>query len=226
LKWQEFKVSRKAAKTIMLTTKCSSGCMHCPFSNPDLEKLFLAPTVIQKIMSQSLETLIVLSGGEPFEHPEISQILINLSKQTTPFRIATGGFVDLGPWISKLKLLSRPSGVLQGISVGTDVLSSRVNHSNWIPVWKNNIRFFFEFQIPYSLTFSVGTDLDFTRLNLWKWADLFDGKPEFIYLRYSNKNALQEWVQKIQDTFESVPIIQDELTENMLHSFRVGLSSH
>jgi len=64
----------------MLTTKCSSGCMHCPFSNPGLEKLFLAPATVQKIMSQSSEGLTILSGGEPFEHPEISEILKNLGE--------------------------------------------------------------------------------------------------------------------------------------------------
>jgi len=162
-------------------------------------------------MSQHPERLAVLSGGEPFEHPEISEILKNLSKQTIPFRIATGGFVDLTPWINKLKFLSRPTGTLQGISMGTDVLSSRVNHSKWAPIWKNNIRLFFESQIPYSLTFSIGPDLDFTRLNLWKWTDLFDGKPEFIYLRYSKKELLQEWLHKIQSNFEAIPIIQDDI---------------
>jgi len=157
------------ANTIMLTTKCSSGCTHCPFSNPDLEKLFLAPTMVQKIMSQSSDRLTVLSGGEPFEHPQISEILTNLSKQTTPFRIAIGGFVDLNPWINKLKHLNLLGSFL-GISMRTDVLSSRVNHSDWVPIWKNNIQLFFEFQIPYSLTFSKGAwlhlPLCFQKLNL------------------------------------------------------------
>lgn len=202
-------MSRNVANTIMLTTKCSSGCMHCPFSNPDLEKLFLTPTIVQRIMRQSPERLTVLSGGEPFEHPEISEILKKIGTESIPFRIATGGFVDLSPWINMLKFLSRPPGALQGISMGTDVLSSRINHSNWVPIWKNNIRLFFESQIPYSLTISIGSDLDFTRLNLWNWTGLFEGKPEFIYLRYDNNDLLHEWIKKIQNNFKAIPIIQD-----------------
>lgn len=119
--------------------------------------------------------------------------------------------MDLAPWINKLKLLSRPTGTLQGISMGTDVLSSRVNHSKWVPIWKNNIRLLFESQIPYSLTFSIGTDLELTQLDLWKWRDLFDSKPEFIYLRYSENDLLQGWIQKIQSSFEAIPIIQDNI---------------
>jgi organic radical activating enzyme len=76
------------ANTIMLTTKCSSGCRHCPFSDPNLEKLFLTRSAIQNIVNQLPDKLAVLSGGEPFEYPEISEILTDLSQQTTPFRIA------------------------------------------------------------------------------------------------------------------------------------------
>ncbi len=201
---------RKIANTIMLTTKCSSGCRHCPFSNPNLEKLFLTRSAVQKIASQLPSVLTVLSGGEPFEHPEISDILRDLSKQTTPFRIATGGFVDLTPWINQLKLIASPRRPLKGISMGTDVLSSRVNHPNWVPIWKNNIRLLVEFQIPYSLTFSIGTDLVFIHLNLWKWADLLDNKPEFIFLRYSHPSLIQKWIKKINNHFKGVLIIQDE----------------
>lgn len=195
--------------TVMLTTKCSSGCTHCPFSNPALEKLFLAPANVQKIISQFTGRLTVISGGEPFEHPGISVILKNLSELKVPLRIATGGFLDLTPWMYQLKTL-RLNGPLQGISMGTDVLSSRVNHSKWVPIWKNNICLLFEAQIPYSLTFSIETDLELTRLDLWKWQNLFDSKPEFIYLRYSQEDLLQEWIRKIQNSFKAVPIIQDK----------------
>lgn len=201
----------ETANTIMLTTKCSGGCSHCPFSNPDLEKLFLAPNIIETIINQSPGRLAILSGGEPFEHPMISDILTNLGKQTLPFRIATGGFIDLNPWIATLKHLSRIKGGLQGISLGTDVLSTRVTHSNWVPIWKNNIQLFFEFQIPYSLTFSIENDFDVTRLNLWDWADQFNGKPDFIYIRYSNDILLQKWMGPVIDSFKGIPIIYDNI---------------
>ncbi len=209
-------MSGELASTVLVTTKCSGGCQHCPFSNPDLEKLFLAPKLIKTIMTQTASRLTVLSGGEPFEHPQISEILTDLGKQTNSFRIATGGFVDLAPWVDKLKFLSRPAGPLRGISIGTDVLSSRVDHSKWIPIWKSNIRLFFESQIPYSLTFTTGSDLDFSRLDLWKWTGLFEGKPEFIYLRHAQDDLLDEWVRKLKDTFGDILIIHDEIESKKL----------
>ena len=47
---------------------------------------------------------------------------------------------------------------------------------------------------------SSGKDLDFCRLNLWKWGDFFKGLPEFIYIRV-DKTSVEEWIQKLQDTF-------------------------
>lgn len=194
----------------MLTTKCSAGCSHCPFSDPELDKLFLNRKTIKKILARSNNKLTIFSGGEPFEHPEISKILLDLRKQKIPFRIATGGFVDLAPWLENLKLLVHPFGTLQGISMGTDVLSSRVKHSNWAHTWKNNIHLLYSNNIPYSLTFTAGNDLDFSRLNLWRWPALFKSKPEFIYLR-ANSIFMKEWNKKIQKTFKYIPIIEDDL---------------
>ena len=36
--------------------------------------------------------------------------------------------------------------------MGTDVISSRVDHSHWVTTWKNNIQQLCQFQIPFSLT--------------------------------------------------------------------------
>lgn len=206
------KLYKVEATTIMLTTKCSAKCKHCPFSNPKLEHLFLDSEKVQNIVSQSVGKLTILSGGEPFEHAEISKILTGLSFQTNPFRIATGGFVDLTPWIEVLKVLSNSHGCLEGISMGTDVLSSRVDHSQWVPMWENNIRLFFQFKVPYSLTFTLDTDVDFFRFDLWKWSNFFQDTPKFIYLRYQQEALLNEWVKKIKGTFGNIPIIQDDLS--------------
>lgn len=96
--------------------------------------------------------------------------------------------------------------------MGTDVLSLRVSHSKWVPVWKNNIRLLSKFQIPFSLTLTIGEEFDFTRLNLWKWAEIFEEMPEFIYLRYTEKHLIDEWICKIHDTFGAIPIIHDHIS--------------
>lgn len=199
------------ANTILLTTSCSGGCAHCPFSNPNMEKLFLSPKQIQQIINRSNINLTVLSGGEPFEHPDISEILIFLSEKLTPFRIATGGFVNLSPWIDQLKYLYHRKGSFKGMSMGTDVLSRRVHHSRWIPNWKRNIQLLSESGIPYSLTLTLGYDLEFIHLNLLEWSNKFESKPEFIYLRYEEEILLQQWLQKIRITFLDSPIIQEQL---------------
>ncbi len=77
----------------------------------------------------------VLSGGEPFEHPEILKILTSLPEVTTPFRIATGGFVKFDLWIEQLQILSKQNTAFKGISMGTDVLSNRINQeivNSWV----------------------------------------------------------------------------------------------
>ncbi len=40
------------ANTILITTKCSAGCQHCPFSRSDIETLFLKPSTIEKIIRE------------------------------------------------------------------------------------------------------------------------------------------------------------------------------
>ncbi len=85
------------ANLVLVTTMCSGGCQYCPFSRDGLEKSFLSPKIIEKIMSGGTNKLTILSGGEPFEHPEISKILTSLGKQTQVFRVATGGFINLVP---------------------------------------------------------------------------------------------------------------------------------
>lgn len=203
-------MSKEVANTVMLTTKCSGACKHCPFSKLDLEKLFLSRQKLQEMMSQASSRLTILSGGEPFEHREISEILADMGKQTHPFRIATGGFVDLSLWIDELVSLSVPRGPLEGISIGTDVISSRVDHSRWVPIWVDNIQLLSRSRVPYSLTLTIGNDLNFTWLNLWSWKEFFDSKPEFIYLRYSRGSILGEWMEKLKNTFGETPILQDE----------------
>lgn len=195
-------------ETIMLSTICSGGCRHCPFSNLSLEQLNLEVNVIDKIITESLGNLIVLSGGEPFQHPQIKEILELLpSYQNKYFRIATGGFVCLFPWLHKLKYLCH-NGSLLGISIGTDVISSRVAHDEWLPIWQANIKYVAEMEIPYSLTFTLNEDLKFFKINFESWDRNFK-KPEFLYLRYPKNFNLNPWLNDLQRYFSNIPMLQD-----------------
>lgn len=204
------KVTNEIADTILISTKCTAGCSHCPFSNSAIEHLFLSQKKINHILNASSNSLSVLSGGEPFEHPEIGVILLELYNQPKPFRIATGGFIDLKPWLKILTKLCRQDGPLLGISMGTDVLSSRVRHSNWVSVWKENINMFLEFQIPFSLTFTIDDSLNFSWFNIWEWTSHFESKPQFIYIRYTDNTLLDTWVEKIRQVFGLIDLIEDK----------------
>ncbi len=197
-----------SANTIMTTTQCSGGCTHCPFSNPLLDKLFLPTESIVSLVNQS-EKLAILSGGEPFEHPEILKILIELSTTIIPFRIATGGFIELDKWIDKLKELSQSNIAFKGISMGTDVLSNRVLHSNWVPVWQHNINSLIDAKIPFSLTLTIDSEFELNRFNLFSWTEIFKDMPEFIYLRYRGDEDI--WIKRIKDGFENAPILLDKI---------------
>ncbi|MGA8164279.1 MAG: radical SAM protein [Waddliaceae bacterium] len=199
--------------TVMITTQCSAGCQHCPYSNPQLKKLFLNVKTVKQLVDENSKgkTLTVLSGGELFEHPKIKEILEELINSTGPFRIASGGFVDLSPWINQLRTLSDTKRSLQGISMGTDILSSRVNHSNWVPTWVNNIQLLSQSQISYSLTLSLPNDLVFSHFDIWRWMDYFDSKPAFIYILHHAEEHINELTKKIKSTFCKVPIIYDTL---------------
>lgn len=205
-------MSNAVAKTVMMTTKCSGGCSHCPFSNSSLEKLFLPTERIIKILNQTTEKLAILSGGEPFEHPDISEILTHLSEIKTPFRIATGGFVDLDPWVNELIYLSNHNNAFKGISLGTDVLSNRINHSDWVPIWERNVHLLIQAQVSFSLTLTISPDFQLDQFDLFSWTETFKGMPEFIYLRHLNDEYHDIWIEKIHATFEKTPIIRDDIS--------------
>ncbi|MGK5594769.1 MAG: radical SAM protein [Parachlamydiaceae bacterium] len=85
---------------ISLTTMCTAGCSHCPYSNPELPKLFLDTSSIKHIANTTSSSLIILTGGEPLLHPAITSILVDLSHDYNPFRLTTGGFIDFSPWVA------------------------------------------------------------------------------------------------------------------------------
>lgn len=141
------------------------------------------------------------------QHPQISAILEAFTIKKNPFRIATGGFIDLTPWIGLLERLNR-EGSLNGISMGTDVLTRRVDSPKWVPIWKNNIELLSQHNIPYSLTLTIEPALIFDHLDVWNWTNMFTHFPEFIYLIQVNKNDFTEWVEHSKNVFK-IDLLRD-----------------
>ena len=148
------------AQTILATTQCSSGCPHCPFSNPLLPKLHLGREKLRARMENSSAPLIVISGGEVFEHPEVTLFLGDLTTtQSPPFRIATGGGVPLHPWIDPLEKLRFRNSHFEGISLGTDLLLLEMGRPELRKIWEANLKFLASSSLPYSLTWTLSSEM-------------------------------------------------------------------
>ena len=143
---------------------CRAQCHHCHYQS-DGNPLPLK-TVISAL--SSIQTsLVVLTGGEPLEHPEFREIA-NHANTIVPglFRIASGGHVPIAPFLPQLVRSRR----FCGFSLGTDILMShRRCNDAFLPVWLSNSRLLEDWGIPYSLNFTLPTeDLSEVLLHLFQ----------------------------------------------------------
>lgn len=207
------------ALPIMLTTKCSAKCTHCPFSNPNLKELHLPTEMALKAIDNSNHELFVLSGGEPFEYPDLTKLLLCLRGRKKLFRIATGGFIDLTPWIKTIKETLECTG----ISIGTDVFFERSLFFSR-DSWQKNVDLLNEHCIPYSITLTIlnGQNLSsFQEIKAMK-----NLNPEFYYIRLPNENA-KKYKTQISESlglrsdcyFEEIHCLPVKITPRIASSF-------
>ncbi len=190
------------AKTIMVTTKCSAGCVHCPFSSSEMKNLSLSVERIIFLMESSQEELVILSGGEFFEYGQLTHLFEKLKmKSIKKFRIATGNYIPLNSYIQELRNLQN----LDGISIGTDTF--RDNPDQWI----NNLRLLQTKHIPYSLTFTLIKKYPFFLDFFLAVLAHYTLKPQFIYLRVDEDSliAKKDEIQKLKTYFNATPFIED-----------------
>lgn len=201
----------QVAKTLLLTTQCNAGCQHCPFSSLKMEPRWLSLKSALRIIEKAEEKLIVISGGEPLEHPEIADILKQELHDQKKFRVATGGYIDISPYISVLK----KNKSFHGISMGTDVISNRCNNRTHYEIWQKNIINLNSTQTAYSLTFTIAEDLEPLE-SLLKKMNLIDLRPSFIYVRAKKANFNQENREILGRQFGTTPLFFDELMSEEL----------
>jgi organic radical activating enzyme len=198
-------------ETLMITSRCSAGCLPCAFGNGTVEHRFLSvPRTLEKIRSSDAP-LVVISGGEPFEHPHFAQLVHSLAKghaRGKPFRIATGGHRSMAEYLPQLKAIEG----FQGISLGTDVLSRICSNTKaYAHVWHENVRRLNEMQVPYSLTLTLHAAMTDAR-EVLKIAHRCGAQPEFVYLRVVSKNiSAHECCTAVKALWPSVVVIFDEL---------------
>lgn len=142
---------------LIVNENCRAGCIHCPYGRNEPQPLKSLEILIQQVAS-SPARLILLSGGEPLEYP----FLVDLFRQIyTPFRIATGGHVEVAAFLPYLQ----QHRFFTGFSVGTDVMiSCRNNNQTLKDQWLKNLRTLVEYRVSYSLTITVGRDIDLEAL--------------------------------------------------------------
>ncbi len=184
-----------APQTILITTRCSAGCRHCPFSDGALPALDLSINEIKRRMLRLGFGLHVLSGGEPFQHPEIDAIVNFLGSEGSTFsasyRIATGGGIELGSWIRPLTALTSSDSNFAGISVGTDIpLGNTPNRAKDVlnKVWTKNLRTLVKSNIPYSLTITVDRSEEEEANAVRKVSEWIPG-AQFLYVRVRNPDG-------------------------------------
>lgn len=91
---------------VAITSRYSAGCLPCPFAYGTAEHRFLSVHRTLEKIRASEAPLVVISGGEPFEHPHFAQMVHALGKGDAwgkPFRIATGGHRSMAEYLPELK---------------------------------------------------------------------------------------------------------------------------
>ena len=200
------------AETLIITSKCSGGCGPCPFGSGLLPQRFLPAEMIVERLCSSAAPLVVLTGGEPLEHPEFSEIVELLAARSTdgclaPFRIATGGHIAFSEIdLKRLKNITSFTGISLGTDVLSEVCSKRAEHSL---IWNQNVQLFNLLGFPYSLTLTLHepprnalpasgsgvlqrVETDCEKLKPLMRAKELGASPEYLYLRISATGAASE----------------------------------
>lgn len=191
---------------------------------------FLPAEQIVERLRSSDAPLVVLTGGEPFEHPEFDRLVELIEcemarKSLAPFRIATGGHIAFsGSLLERLKRI--PS--FTGVSLGTDVLTEACpTRAEYSLTWNQNVQLLNRLGVPYSLTLTLHEalnmafpngstgDLQYSQSDFEKFNPLMRAKdlgacPEYLYLRTSASDAAsEEFYDEIRSEFRDIRVLFD-----------------
>jgi len=77
--------------TIEITDKCSLNCIHCSTNSKDKD-IFIPKERVKEILDEFTDfDRIRLSGGEPFEHPDLDEILKEIKEKGKKTMILSSG---------------------------------------------------------------------------------------------------------------------------------------
>lgn len=164
------------SELLLVHEGCQAGCSHCPFTKNNSFQLKMVNTLVE-IATLSKARMILLSGGEPLEYPFLFPLIAELKSIGKPFRIATGGHIDILP---VLKVIQN-NRLFTGFSVGTDVMmAERNNNKEFKKQWMDNLKILSDWNCNYSLTITVDSEINLkSLLDLFKYISL---NPDFFML--------------------------------------------
>lgn len=183
---------------LTITEKCSQSCYGCPFAASNAMgnrkksgNLDLSIETILAYRSMFPFQHLLISGGEPFEHKKISELIVSLlsmKRMQGLVRFATGGHIDLKPYYV---LLMKGKEQLSGISMGTDLwFQEHEVNSEYTNNWLSNLELLLKSPTDVSLTFWLNKR---TLTKLESVLSKFEANAlSFIYLRFSQELNQEE----------------------------------
>lgn len=185
---------------VLVCNHCTLGCHHCPYAVEYGEDYYPNENI-----GDANDKISILTGGEPLESPALSSWIRHISVHRSFFRIATGGFVPLGPW---QKRLSVNPGFL-GFNMGTDIFSSRARPStNLVNIWLSNWKMLSTFSSTW-LTLTIGNEL-----NLAKAIQIIGSMSPRIVLVNSLEESTSFYIRNLMTTFSGVYFIDGYSPKN------------
>jgi len=137
--------------TIEITDKCTLNCSHCSTNAINQGSKFLTIQKIENILAEFSDFDVVrLSGGEPFEHPMIREILKTIKQKNKQAWILSSG-VKGGKAIPK-ELLNETKKFIDMIVFsiyGCEEIHNKVCNSNSYELLKKSVESVIEEKIPF-----------------------------------------------------------------------------
>ena len=78
---------------IEITDRCNNNCIHCSSDSSRSKSAFLPVPVIERTIDEIKPAAVILSGGEPFLHPEIEAVIDIAKKAGARLAVNTCGVV-------------------------------------------------------------------------------------------------------------------------------------
>ncbi|MCK4730509.1 MAG: radical SAM protein [Candidatus Aenigmarchaeota archaeon] len=131
--WKKVPYERNLLFTLVITDKCTLKCEHCFEEAGPKNNTFLSASEINKLAEESIDIFknyknreIRITGGDPFLHPDLYQIIESFSERKDLLEYNTLDVETNGWWATDDKTTEKYIEMLK--ESGTDLLSMTVDY--------------------------------------------------------------------------------------------------